>query len=110
MIRCCTASSFDAAALLDLLRDELPRHTICRIGHLRRPRVYLLSCLIVPGGLEQLDQVPRRDDRGPEAADEFDGARIDFGDVRIAVPGEYSIATLTLRPRRFEPLTPVPAI
>ena len=42
--------------------------------------------VVVPGRLEELDQVARGDDLGAERADQLDGAGVDLGDVRVGVP------------------------
>ena len=74
------------AVIPNLLPDVLPGDAIRGIGV---PGRFLVHgpLLGAPGRLELLNQIAGRDHFDAEAADEFEGATIDAGNVRIAVAG-----------------------
>ena len=72
------------AVAANLIRDEFPGDTECRVGMGGSFKVHL-PLLVVPGRFERLNEIARRDDLRSETADQFDGSGIDFGNIRIRV-------------------------
>ena len=87
---------------LDLVGDERPRHVVGRVGSASPPRGATCLLLVVPGRLEQLDQVAgRRRRRTPNDCTSSTVPASTRPMYGLAFRGEYSIAT------RFAPVTSV---